>query len=134
MLFGGSIFAIFAALYYWWPKMFGRMLDERLGKISFWLIFVGFNLTFFPQHMLGLLGMPRRIYTYTDGGLWEGYNLTSTIGSGVMALGILFFAWNVLKTSPLGRARGQRPVARRTRSSGTRPRRRRRTTSTRCPT
>ena len=60
VLFGGSIFGILAGLYYWWPKMFGRMLDERLGKSSFWLVFVGFNLTFFPQHMLGLLGMPRR--------------------------------------------------------------------------
>src|SRR5665811_1401322 len=56
VLFGGSVFGIFAGLYYWWPKMFGRMLDERLGKVSFWLMFVGFNLTFLPQHMLGLLG------------------------------------------------------------------------------
>ena len=60
VLFGGSMFGIFAGLYYWWPKMFGRMLDERLGKLDFWLVFVGFNLTFLPQHMLGLLGMPRR--------------------------------------------------------------------------
>ena len=64
--------------------MFGRMLDERLGKASFWLVFVGFNLTFFPQHMLGLLGMPRRIYTYEDTGLLQEYNLISTIGSYVM--------------------------------------------------
>jgi heme/copper-type cytochrome/quinol oxidase subunit 1 len=82
--------------------MFGRMLDERLGKISFWLIFVGMNATFFPMHMLGLLGMPRRVYTYHQGGLWEWYNLTSTIGSGVMALGIAVFAWNVLRTSRAG--------------------------------
>ena len=102
VLFGGSLFGIFAGLAYWWPKMFGRMLDERLGKISFWLIFAGMNLTFFPMHMLGLLGMPRRIYTYTEGGLWEWYNLTSTIGSGVMTLGILVFAWNILKTSRSG--------------------------------
>ena len=67
--------------------MFGRMLDERLGKWHFWLMFVGFNLTFLPQHMLGLLGMPRRVYTYHHGGLWEVYNLISTIGSFVMALG-----------------------------------------------
>src|SRR5213080_1297296 len=64
VLFGGSMFGIFGGLYYWWPKMFGRMLDERLGKWHFWLTFVGFNLTFLPQHMLGLLGMPRRIWTY----------------------------------------------------------------------
>ena len=75
-------------------------------------MFVGFNLTFFPKHMLGLLGMPRRIYTYHHGGLWEGYNLTSSIGSGVMALGILVFVWNVLKTRRSGARAGQRPVAR----------------------
>ena len=66
---GGSLFAIFAALYYWWPKMFGRTLDERLGKWHFWLLFVAFNLTFFPQHLLGLDGMPRRIYTYAERGV-----------------------------------------------------------------
>jgi cytochrome c oxidase subunit 1 len=88
VLFGGSVFAIIGALWYWWPKMFGRMLSERLGKWSFLFLFVGFNVTFFPQHLLGLMGMPRRIYTYgnTD---WEGYNLTSTIGSYVMAVGVL---------------------------------------------
>jgi cytochrome c oxidase subunit 1 len=101
VLFGGSIFGIFAGLYYWWPKMFGRMLNERLGKVSFWTMFVGFNLTFLPQHMLGLLGMPRRIFTYHHGGLWEWYNLTSTIGSGVMAIGILVFAVNVWRTQVL---------------------------------
>jgi cytochrome c oxidase subunit I len=102
VLFGGSLFGVFAALSYWWPKMFGRMLSERLGKLSFWLILVGMNVTFFPMHMLGLLGMPRRVYTYNHGGLWEWYNLTSTIGSGVMTLGIAVFAWNVLKTSRAG--------------------------------
>jgi cytochrome c oxidase subunit 1 len=101
VLFGGSIFGIFGGLYYWWPKMFGRLLDERLGKASFWTMFVGFNLTFLPQHMLGLLGMPRRIFTYQHGGLWEWYNLTSTIGSGVMAIGILIFVVNVWRTQVL---------------------------------
>ncbi len=95
VLFGGSMFGIFAGLYYWWPKMFGRLLDERLGKLHFWLLFVGFNLTFLPQHMLGLLGMPRRVWTYHHGGLWEWYNLTSTIGSGIMTLGMLVFVANV---------------------------------------
>jgi cytochrome c oxidase subunit I len=70
VLFGGSILAIFGGLHYWWPKFFGRMLDERLAKLTFWTIFVGFNVTFFPQHMLGLLGMVRRIYTYGEDGLW----------------------------------------------------------------
>jgi cytochrome c oxidase subunit 1 len=102
VLFGGSIFAVFAAFFYWWPKIFGRMLDERLGKISFWLMFVGMNVTFFPMHMLGLLGMPRRIYTYHYAGAWEWYNLISTIGSGIMALGILVFLIDVVKTSRSG--------------------------------
>ncbi|MGB2953009.1 MAG: cytochrome c oxidase subunit I [Gaiellaceae bacterium] len=109
VLFGGSIFGIFAGLYYWWPKMFGRLLDERLGKLHFWLFFVGMNITFFPQHMLGLLGMPRRIYTYSHGGLWEWYNLVSTIGSGVMALGVLVFVANVIKTSRVGPRAGNDP-------------------------
>jgi heme/copper-type cytochrome/quinol oxidase subunit 1 len=91
------MFGIFAGLYYWWPKMFGRLLDERLGKLSFWLIFIGFNVTFFPQHMLGLLGMPRRIYTYSEGGLWEAYNLTSSIGSYVMGVGILVLVVNIVR-------------------------------------
>ena len=102
VLFGGSVFGIFAGLYYWWPKIFGRMLDERLGKAHFWLVFLGFNLTFFPQHMLGLLGMPRRIYTYQEHGLWQAYNLISSIGSGVMAIGILVFVFNVVQTSRKG--------------------------------
>jgi len=95
VLFGGSILAILGGLWYWWPKIFGRMLSERLGKWTFGLVFVGFNLTFFPQHLLGLLGMPRRIYTYRHDGLWEGYNMASSIGSYVMGVGILFFIVNV---------------------------------------
>ncbi len=109
VLFGGAIFGIFAGLHYWWPKMFGRLLDERLGKWSFWLMLVGFNVAFFPMHMLGLLGMPRRIYTYGHGGLWEWYNLTSTIGSGIMSLGILVFIANVIRTSRTGRRAGNDP-------------------------
>ena len=108
-LFGGAIFAIFAGLYYWWPKIFGRLLDERLGKLNFWLMFVGFNLTFIPQHMLGLLGMPRRVYTYDQGGLWEAYNLLSTIGSGIMGLGVLVFAVNVVRTRRRGPRAGNDP-------------------------
>ena len=108
VLFGGSILGILAGIFYWWPKMFGRMLDERLGKLSFWLVFVGFNVTFFPQHMLGLLGMPRRIYTYEDTGLLQEYNLASTIGSYVMGLGILVVAINLIK-SRKGRRAGNDP-------------------------
>jgi heme/copper-type cytochrome/quinol oxidase subunit 1 len=78
--------------------MFGRMLDERLGKLHFWLMFIGFNLTFMPQHMLGLLGMPRRVWTYHHGGLWEAYNLISTIGSGIMGAAMLVFLANLVRT------------------------------------
>jgi cytochrome c oxidase subunit 1 len=102
VLFGGSVFGIFAGLYYWWPKIFGRMLNERLGKAHFWLVFIGFNLTFFPQHLLGLLGMPRRVYTYSEHGLWQTYNLISSIGSGVMAIGLLLFVVNVVQTARKG--------------------------------
>jgi cytochrome c oxidase subunit 1 len=109
VLFGGSIFGIFAGLYYWWPKMFGRVLDERLGKLHFWLVFIGFNMTFFPQHMLGLLGMQRRIYTYNHGGLWEAYNMVSSIGSYVMAVGMLVFVWNVVQTARVGKRAGNDP-------------------------
>ncbi len=93
--------------------MFGRMLDERLGKLQFWLVFIGFNVTFFPQHLLGLLGMPRRVYTYQEHGLWEVYNMISTIGSFVMAFGMLIFVVNVDQDGARRPARRQRPVARR---------------------
>ena len=97
VLFGGSMFGIFGGLYYWWPKMFGRKLDETLGKWHFWLLFIGFNLAFFPQHLLGLAGMPRRIYTYSHGS-WETDNLISTIGSYVMGAAMLVFVVNVIWT------------------------------------
>jgi cytochrome c oxidase subunit I len=109
VLFGGSVFGMFGGLYYWWPKMFGKCLDERLGRWHFWLVFVGFNVTFFPQHMLGLLGMPRRVYTYHNHGLWEAYNMTSSIGSYLMAIGMLVFVWNVLRTVRHGKRAGNDP-------------------------
>jgi cytochrome c oxidase subunit 1 len=107
-LFGGAMFAIFAGLHYWWPKMFGRRLNEKLGKWQFWTLFVGFNLAFFPQHLVGLEGMPRRVYTYADES-WEGYNLASTIGSYVMGIAILFFIVNVVRTSRSGPRVGNDP-------------------------
>ena len=113
VLFGGSMFAIFAGLYYWWPKIFGRMLDEKLGKLHFWLVFIGFNLTFFPQHLLGLLGMPRRIYTYSEGGSWEVYNMISTIGAFTMAVGMLVFVAERDQDARARAARRERPLARR---------------------
>ncbi len=109
VLFGGSVFGMFGGLYYWWPKMFGKRLDERLGRWHFWLVFVGFNVTFFPQHMLGLLGMPRRVYTYHDHGLWEAYNMASSIGSYLMAIGMLVFVWNVIATVRHGKRAGNDP-------------------------
>jgi cytochrome c oxidase subunit 1 len=109
VLFGGSIFGIFGGLYYGWPKMFGRALDEGLGKAHFWLTFIGFNMTFFPQHMLGMLGMPRRVYTYQEHGLWLAYNLISSIGSYVMGVGMLVFVYNVVQTSRVGARVGNDP-------------------------
>jgi len=98
VLFGGSIFGLFSGIYYWFPKFVGRMLDERLGTIHFWLMLIGFNMTFGPMHMLGLDGMPRRIYTYADGNGWGFWNMVSTIGAFVIALSILVFLINVART------------------------------------
>jgi cytochrome c oxidase subunit I+III len=94
VLLGGSVFPIFAALYYWIPKIHGKLLSERLGKWNFWLMFIGFNITFFPMHIVGLLGMPRRIYTYPAQFGWDIYNLISTLGSYLLAIGILLFLIN----------------------------------------
>jgi cytochrome c oxidase subunit I len=109
VLMGGATFALFAAIFYWWPKIFGRLLDEKLGKVTFWLFFIGFNVAFQPQHLLGLLGMQRRTYTYPDETIWNVYNLISSIGSYVMALGILVFVWNVIVTARRGRRAGNDP-------------------------
>ena len=89
VLNGAVVFPIFGALYFWLPKMTGRMLDERLGKASFWTMFVGFNLAFFPMHILGFLGMPRRMYTYPEGLGWEALNVVITFGSAMFGLGTL---------------------------------------------
>ena len=96
VLGGGSLFAIFAALFFWWPKMFGRKLDERLGAICFWLLFIGFNVTFLPMHFMGLEGMPRRVFTYPDTGHLALLNAIATSGSYIMLAGVLVFAWNVV--------------------------------------
>jgi cytochrome c oxidase subunit 1 len=96
VLGGGSLFAIFAALFFWWPKMFGRKLNERLGAICFWLLFIGFNVTFLPMHFMGLEGMPRRVFTYPDTGHLALLNAIATSGSYIMLAGVLVFAWNVV--------------------------------------
>src|SRR5918999_1685685 len=98
VLFGGSIFALTAGAYYWWPKMSGRLLDERLGKVHFWLMLIGFNLTFFPMHMVGLHGMPRRTYTYPKELGFEALNQLETLGSFILGIGFLVFIWNIIKT------------------------------------
>jgi len=102
VLFGGSIFGLFGAMYFWWPKIFGRMLDERLGKLHFWLTFIGFNMTFGPMHLLGLQGMPRRIYTYDKANGFGGWNLVATLGSFTIALATLVFIYNVWVTTRRG--------------------------------
>jgi len=98
VLFGGLVFAIFGGIYYWFPKMFGRMLNEKLGKTNFWLMVIGFNLTFFPMHFLGMEGEPRRTYTYPSGMGWGTLNLMATIGAFIIALSVLVFLVNVIFT------------------------------------
>jgi cytochrome c oxidase subunit I+III len=95
VLIGGSVFPLFAAMYYWFPKMTGRMLNEAAGKVNFWLMFIGFNITFFPMHQLGLYGMPRRIYTYLAETGWGRLNLTASAGAAVLAISVLVFLGNV---------------------------------------
>jgi cytochrome c oxidase subunit I len=98
VLFGGAIFGFFAGFYYWWPKVFGRMLSERLGKLNFWLMLIGMNLTFGPMHIIGLQGQPRRTYTYASGMGFDTWNLVETIGSFIIALGVLVFIINAIQS------------------------------------
>ncbi len=98
VLIGGSLFGLFAGAYYWWPKITGRLLDERLGKVHFWVLAAGFNLAFFPQHYLGAIGMPRRIYTYADAAGWTFWNLVSTVGAFGIAAGVLLFMVNAWRS------------------------------------
>jgi cytochrome c oxidase subunit I+III len=109
VLVGSAVFPIFGAVYHWSPKMTGRRLDERLGKWSFWLMFVGFNLAFFPQHLLGLFGMPRRVYTYDSDVGWGGYNMASTLGAFVLAVGVLVTVVNWVRSRRRGAPAGNDP-------------------------
>jgi len=102
VLFGGSIFGLFSGVYYWFPKIFGKVLDERLGKLHFWLMLIGFNVTFFPMHFLGLIGMPRRIYTYAPDLGWNFWNAVATVGAFIIALSFVVFMINVAKTTRSG--------------------------------
>ena len=96
VLIGGSVFPLLGSIHYWWPNWTGRMLSETLGKAAFWLVLAGFNLTFFPMHILGLHGMPRRIYTYDVQSGWEPLNLLATVGACLLALGLLVFLMNII--------------------------------------
>jgi cytochrome c oxidase subunit 1 len=109
VLFGGSVFGVFAGLYYWFPKMSGRLMSEGLGKASFWVMFVGFNLTFLVQHSAGLSGMPRRIYDYPESAGWWGYNLASTIGSFMLGIGVMLSVINVIRSIKHGQKAGNDP-------------------------
>src|SRR5436190_2288595 len=115
VLFGGLVFAIFGGLYYWLPKVYGRMLNERLGKVNFWTILIGFNLTFFPMHFLGLLGMPRRTYRYDTGLGWDFLNQLETIGAFIIALSVLIFIVNAMVSRRHGQVSGNDPWDARTR-------------------
>lgn len=109
VLFGGSVFGIMGALYYWFPKMTGRMMNETLGRVQFALMFIGFNLTFFPMHELGLAGMPRRIADYASTAGWNDLNLAATIGGFLIALSMLPLLWNVFISRRSGAPAGDDP-------------------------
>ncbi len=109
VLIGINLFPVVGAIYYWFPKMTGRMLDERLGRWNFWTMFVGFNLGFFPMHITGLLGMPRRIYTYADGMGWDTTNVITTVGSFILAIGVLLLFINVVISRRRGAVAGPNP-------------------------
>jgi cytochrome c oxidase subunit 1 len=109
VLVGAFIFTIFAGIYYWYPKATGRMPDKKLGLWHFWLFAIGFHLTFDTMHIPGLLGMPRRIYTYDPGRGWEIFNLISTIGAVFQAAGVLFFVINLVRSYRKGRPAGSDP-------------------------
>ncbi|MEK5443269.1 cytochrome c oxidase subunit I [Fredinandcohnia sp. FSL W7-1320] len=102
VIVGGVVLAVFAGAHYWWPKMFGKMLNDTLGKVTFWLFLIGFHLTFFIQHFLGLMGMPRRVFTFLPNHGWELGNLISSIGAIFMALGVIVLLYNVVITSIKG--------------------------------
>ena len=109
VLIGGAVFPLLAGFYYWFPKVTGKLLDEGLGKLNFWLTIIGFNVAFFPMHISGLLGMPRRVYTYHAGLGWDGLNLISTLGALILGTGILLLLINVIRTLRSGQPAGNNP-------------------------
>ncbi len=109
VLFGGSIVALLGGVYYWYPKVTGRLMDETVGKINFWLMFIGMNIAFFPMHFLGLDGMPRRIYTYDPDMGWNLWNMVSSIGALLVALSVLVFMINAIRSYKKGEVAGADP-------------------------
>jgi cytochrome c oxidase subunit 1 len=109
VLMGGAVFAVFAGIYYWFPKITGRLMSEGLGKLSFWLMLIGFHVTFLIQHSIGMDGMPRRVYEYADTGHLELYNLISTIGSFILGAGILVTVINAVRSAKGGVLAGPDP-------------------------
>jgi cytochrome c oxidase subunit 1 len=109
VLIGGAVFPLLGATFYWFPKITGRLMNEKMGHWSFWLAFIGFNVTFFPMHNLGMIGMPRRVYTYLDGLGWNGMNMLATVGAFVFAAGIGLFFWNALVSMRTGPIAGRNP-------------------------
>jgi cytochrome c oxidase subunit 1 len=109
VLLGGAVMPLLGAFYYWYPKVTGRMLSEKMGKVNFWLFFIGVNTTFFPMHLLGLDGMTRRIYTYPASAGWGALNFTATVGAYIIALSIVLFAVNAVKSYFAGEPAGPNP-------------------------
>jgi cytochrome c oxidase subunit I+III len=109
VLIGGAVFPLFAGAYYWFPKVTGRMMSERLGKWNFWVLFVGFNVAFFPMHYLGLAGMPRRVYTYGEELGWDALNLVSTLGAAMIAVSVMMFIVNFVRSRRHGEIAGTNP-------------------------
>jgi len=109
VLLGGAVFPLIGGIYFWFPKLTGRMMDDALGKLNFWLLFIGFNITFFPMHVLGLEGMPRRVYTYPDNMGWNTLNLVASAGALLLVLGGALFVYNVVRSYNWGLISSENP-------------------------
>ncbi|GCF08309.1 cytochrome c oxidase subunit I [Dictyobacter arantiisoli] len=109
VLFGGTALAVFAGIYYWFPKFTGKLMDDRLAKWHFWVTFIGLNLTFFPMHLMGILGMPRRVYTYPANLGWNDLNAMASVGAFIIGVGVILFMINIIKSLKAGQAAGDDP-------------------------
>jgi cytochrome c oxidase subunit I len=109
VLIGGAVFPLVGGAYYWFPKITGRLMSEQIGRWNFWLAFIGFNVAFFPMHILGLRGMPRRVYTYTPEMGWDSLNLLSTVGAAIFFLSFVWFLYNILRSMKYGVLAGDNP-------------------------